>query len=143
MNNKKNNKGFTLIEIMVFLVIIGIMASLIVPKVSGRLDQARKITAKTDITTIMNALKLYKIDNIRYPTKEQGLDALIKKPTIAPIPNSYRNEGYLEKLPKDPWGNDYIYMNPGKYQEVDVYSVGPDGNQSTSADNEGVIGSWQ
>jgi general secretion pathway protein G len=142
MHNKKI-KGFTLIEIMIVLVIIGIMASLIAPKVMGGLDQARKIKAKTDITTIINSLKLYKIDNSRYPTKEQGLDALIKKPTIAPIPNSYRNDGYLEKLPKDPWGNDYVYLNPGKYQEIDVYSIGVNGDSSTTQDSDGVIGSWQ
>jgi general secretion pathway protein G len=141
--DKKKIRGFTLIEIMVVLVIIGIMAGLIAPKVSGRLDQARKITAKTDISTIINALRLYKIDNIRYPTKDQGLDSLIKKPTTAPIPNNYRNEGYLEKLPKDPWGNDYVYVNPGKHQEIDVYSVGPNGDSTTIEDSDGVIGSWQ
>ncbi len=138
----KNNKlrGFTLIEIMVVLVIIGIMAALIVPKIVGRADDARKVAAKSDITAIMSALKLYKLDNTRYPTTQQGLQSLMTRPSIAPIPNSYKDGGYLDKLPMDPWGHDYQYNNPGKRADVDVYSSGSDndGNEESK-----YIGSWQ
>jgi len=144
MRNRNNKrKGFTLIEIMVVLVIIGIMAALIVPNVLGRAEDARKIAAKSDISTIMNALKLYNLDNMRYPTNQQGLDALVNKPTVAPIPNSYKDGGYLSKLPLDPWGNQYQYQNPGKHGEVDVYTYGPNASDANGSDGNGVIGSWQ
>lgn len=141
----KNNRhsGFTLIEIMVVLVIIGIMAALIVPRVLGRAEDARKVAAKSDISAIMNALKLYNLDNMRYPTNQQGLSALVTKPSVAPIPNSYKDGGYLDKLPTDPWGNQYQYQNPGKHGEVDVYSFGPSGTEANGEDGSGVIGSWQ
>ncbi|MFN8770244.1 MAG: type II secretion system major pseudopilin GspG [Neisseriaceae bacterium] len=140
-NNKR--KGFTLIEIMVVLVIIGIMAALIVPKVLGRAEDARKVAAKSDISAIMNALKLYNLDNMRYPTNQQGLEALVSKPTVAPIPNSYKDGGYLDKLPTDPWGNAYQYQNPGKHGDVDVYSLGQNGNQGDGENSSSIIGSWQ
>lgn len=140
-NNKR--KGFTLIEIMVVLVIIGIMAALIVPRVLGRTEDARKVAAKSDIAAIMNALKLYNLDNMRYPTGQQGLQALTSKPSVAPIPNSYKDGGYLDKLPTDPWGNQYQYQNPGKHGEVDVYSFGPNGTEGSNEDGNGIIGSWQ
>ncbi len=136
-------RGFTLIEIMVVLVIIGIMAALIVPRVLGRAEDARKVAAKADISAIANALKLYNLDNMRYPTNQQGLQALASKPSIAPIPNSYKDGGYLDKLPTDPWGNQYQYQNPGKHGEVDVYSFGPNGSTTGSEDDTGVIGNWQ
>lgn len=143
-NNKSNkSKGFTLIEIMVVLVIIGIMAALIVPRVIGRADDARKVAAKSDISAMMNALKLYNLDNMRYPTNQQGLQSLATKPTIAPIPSNYKDGGYLDKLPSDPWGNPYQYQNPGKHGEVDVYSLGPNGVEGNSEEGEGVIGNWQ
>ena len=136
-------RGFTLIEIMVVLVILGVMAALVVPRVVGRTDDARKVAAQSDIASIMNALKLYNLDNMRYPTNQQGLEALATRPSIAPIPNNYKDGGYLEKLPTDPWGNPYQYHNPGRHGEVDVYTFGPDG-QSANGDNApGVIGSWQ
>lgn len=140
-NNKQ--RGFTLIEIMVVLVILGVMAALVVPRVLGRTDDARKVAAKSDISSIMNALKLYNLDNLRYPTIQQGLQALANKPNIAPIPTSYKDGGYLDKLPTDPWGNAYQYQNPGKHGEIDVYSYGPDGETSAGEDGQGVIGSWQ
>ncbi|AUR52331.1 type II secretion system major pseudopilin GspG [Aquella oligotrophica] len=140
---QKKRQGFTLIEIMVVIVIMGIMAALVVPRVMGSTDQARTAAAKADIQSVMTALKLYKLDNIRYPTQQQGLDALVNKPSVAPIPNNYKAGGYLEKLPKDPWGNDYQYQNPGKHGEVDVFSYGPDGATSSGTDGQAVIGSWQ
>lgn len=145
MNIKNNRKksGFTLIEIMVVLVIIGIMAALIVPNVMSRLGDARKTAAKSDIVTIMNALKLYNLDNFRYPTSAQGLEALQNKPTISPIPNNYKEGGYLDKLPLDPWQNPYQYVNPGRHGDVDVYSFGPNGPSSEGDNAPQVIGSWQ
>ncbi len=144
MENKNiKRSGFTLIEIMVVLVILGVMAALVVPRVLGRADDARKVAAKSDIASLMNALKLYNLDNMRYPTNGQGLEALTQKPGVAPIPTNYKDGGYLEKLPIDPWGSPYQYANPGKHGEVDVYSFGPDG-QSASGDNGAkIIGSWQ
>lgn len=136
-------RGFTLIEIMVVLVILGVMAALVVPRVVGRAEDARKVAAKSDIASIMNALKLYKLDNMRYPTNQQGLQALVTKPTVAPVPYSYKEDGYLDKLPTDPWGNPYQYQNPGKHGEVDVYSFGPDGQTSAGDNGTGVIGNWQ
>lgn len=135
--------GFTLIEIMVVLVILGVMAALVVPRVLGRTDEARKVAAQSDISTIMNALKLYRLDNLRYPTEQQGLQALVTKPDITPIPTSYKTGGYLEKLPTDPWGNAYGYQNPGQHGEVDVFSYGADGETSAGSKGDSVIGSWQ
>ena len=144
MQNKNiKHRGFTLIEIMVVLVILGVMAALVVPRVLGRADDARIVAAKSDIASIMNALKLYNLDNMRYPTNQQGLDALVHKSTVAPIPNNFKEGGYLEKLPTDPWGGQYQYQNPGKHGEIDVYSYGPNGETSAGADGSGVIGSWQ
>lgn len=136
-------KGFTLIEIMVVLVILGVMAALVVPRVLGRADDARKVAAKSNIASLMNALKLYNLDNMRYPTNAQGLEALTQKPSVAPIPSNYKDGGYLEKLPVDPWGSPYQYQNPGKHGEIDVYSFGPNGQSAAGDNGEGVIGSWQ
>lgn len=140
---RKPSSGFTLIEIMVVLVILGIMAALVLPNIIGRADEGRTTAAKADVATIMSALKLYRLDNARYPTAAQGLSALSVKPSIAPIPNNYKTGGYLEKLPQDPWGNEYQYQNPGKYGEIDVYSLGPDGSTSAGINSPKVIGSWQ
>ncbi|MFN4119516.1 type II secretion system major pseudopilin GspG [Acidovorax sp.] len=133
-------RGFTLIELMVVLVIIGVLAALIVPNVLDRADDARSTAARTDITNIMQALKLYRLDNQRYPTAEQGLQALIVKPTAGPIPNNWKL--YLEKLPNDPWGRPYQYLNPGIKGEIDVMSFGADG-QSGGEGKDADIGSWQ
>ena len=144
MQNKNiKQRGFTLIEIMVVLVILGVMAALVVPRVLGRTDDARKVAAKSDISSIMNGLKLYNLDNMRYPTNAQGLDALVNKPTVEPIPNTYKDGGYLDKLPTDPWGSPYQYQNPGKHGEVDVYSFGPDGQTASGDSGPSVIGNWQ
>ena len=134
-------KGFTLIEIMVVVLIIGVLAALIVPKVLGRPDEARVIAAKQDISTIMQALKMYRLDNQKYPSTEQGLAALVTKPTLAPMPPNWKAGGYIERLPKDPWGQPYQYLNPGLRGDLDVFSFGADG----VAGGEGVdadVGSW-
>ena len=132
--------GFTLIELMVVLLIIGVLAALVVPNVLNRADDARVTAAKADVANLMQALKLYKLDNLRYPTAEQGLQALLVKPTTAPVPSNWKN--YLDQLPKDPWGNAYVYLNPGIKGEVDVMSYGADG-QSGGEGNNADIGSWQ
>ena len=136
----RRTAGFTLIELMVVLVIIGVLAALIVPNVLDRADDARSTAARTDVTNVMQALKLYRLDNQRYPTSEQGLQALINKPTTAPLPLNWRP--YLEKLPNDPWGRPYQYLNPGVKGEIDVMSFGADG-QSGGEGKDADIGSWQ
>lgn len=139
----RRSRGFTLIEIMVVITILGILAALIVPRVVGRTDDARIAAAKQDIASIMQALKLYRLDNGRYPTTEQGLQALITKPTAEPLPNNWKQGGYLERsgIPKDPWGNVYQYLNPGLRGEIDVFSFGADG-QSGGQGSDADIGSW-
>lgn len=140
----KRPRGFTLIEIMVVITILGILAALIVPRVVGRTDDARITAAKTDISAILQALKVYRLDNSRYPTTEQGLRALLEKPTIEPIPNNWKSGGYLERssVPKDPWGKEYQYLSPGLRGEIDVFSFGRDG-QSGGEGPDAEIGSWQ
>lgn len=141
MRQNIRNKGFTLIELMVVLVILGVLAAIIAPKIMDRPDEARIIAAKQDISSVVQALKLYRLDNIRYPTTEQGLQALVTKPTIEPIPNNWKSGGYLERLPKDPWGNPYLYLNPGRNGEIDVFSWGPDG-QTGGEGKDADIGNW-
>jgi len=132
--------GFTLIELMVVLVIIGVLAALIVPNVLDRADDARVTAARTDVNNLMQALKLYKLDNQRYPTTEQGLQALVAKPTTGPVPPNWKP--YVEKLPQDPWRNPYQYLNPGVKGEIDVMSFGADGQPGGEGKNAD-IGSWQ
>ena len=132
--------GFTLIELMVVLVIIGVLAALIVPNVLDRADDARSTAARTDVNNLMQALKLYRLDNQRYPSAEQGLRALVARPTTSPVPPNWKP--YLEKLPNDPWGRPYQYLNPGVKGEIDVMSFGADG-QSGGEGKDADIGSWQ
>jgi general secretion pathway protein G len=134
-------RAFTLIEVMVVIAILAVLAALIVPKVMSRPDEARVVAARQDIASLLQALKLYRLDNLRYPTTEQGLAALVTRPSLAPVPPNWKPGGYLERLPRDPWGNPYQYLNPGLRGEVDVFSFGADG----VAGGEGFdadIGSW-
>src|SRR5690606_39054984 len=132
-------RGFSLIEVMVVVVIIGIMAALIVPNLMDRPDQARAVAARQDIATLMQALKLYRLDNGRYPTTEQGLQALVQRPSGGPVSPNWR--ATLERLPNDPWGQPYQYLNPGVHGEVDVFSLGADGQAGGEA-ADADIGSW-
>jgi general secretion pathway protein G len=134
-------RGFTLVEIMVVVVIIGVLGALVVPKLMGRTGESRVTAARVDISTLMQALKLYKLDNQRYPTTEQGLKSLIEKPTSGPSANGWKSGGYVEKLPNDPWGNPYQYLSPGVHGEVDLFSYGADGQPGGTGEDSDV-GSW-
>ncbi len=137
----RRQKGFTLIEIMVVVVIIGLLATLVLPRVLGRQEQAQVEKAKADIQALSSALKLYKLDNFNYPSTQQGLDALINRPVGDPPANNWKEGGYIERLPDDPWGNDYQYLSPGQRGEFDLWSYGSDGKprgENAAAD----IGNW-
>lgn len=125
----KDSRGFTLIELMVVIVILSLLAVLVGPKIIGRSDDAKVADAKVQIRNIETALKLYKLDNGDFPGTEQGLQALVEKPTSGKIPNKYKSEGYLDNknVPKDPWGNDYVYLSPGEHGDYDLFSFGGDG----------------
>ena len=129
--------GFTLIELMVVVVILGILAAVVVPRVMDRPDQARISAAKTNINAIRSALDMYKLDNHVYPSTDQGLQALVQRPSSNPVPPNWNR--YMEKLPADPWGKPYLYLQPGKHGDVDVFSAGPNGRTGDEDD----IGSWQ
>jgi general secretion pathway protein G len=133
-------RGFTLIELLVVLVIIGLLAALIVPNVLDRTDDARVTAARADVNKLVQQLKVYRLDNQRYPTAEQGLLALVEKPTTGPAPPNWKP--YLDKLPNDPWGRPYQYLNPGLKGEIDVFSFGADG-QAGGEGKDAEIGSWQ
>lgn len=135
------SRGFTLIEIMVVVVILGILAAIAVPRIMSRPDTARITKAKQDIRVIENALKLYRLDNFSYPSTEQGLDALVEEPAGEPPAKNWKSGGYLDRLPQDPWGNPYQYLNPGVKSELDLYTLGADnrpGGEGPNAD----IGNW-
>ena len=136
------NQGFTLIEVMVVVVILGVLAALVVPKIMDNPDKARLVQVKNDIRAVETALKLYKLDNYVYPTTDQGLEALVTKTTIPPEPRQWKEGGYLNSVPKDPWGFPYNYLSPGLHGELDLYSLGADG-QPEGMDVNADIGNWQ
>ena len=142
MNNQKksagNQAGFTLIEIMVVVVILSILAAFVVPKIMDRPEQARLIKAQQDIRTIENALRMYKLDNLYYPSTDQGLEALVVEPTTEPLPRKWSKEGYIDRLSDDPWGSPYLYLQPGVHGTMDIFSLGPDGQTDTEDD----LGNW-
>jgi general secretion pathway protein G len=136
----KDSRGFTLIEIMVVIVILSLLAVLVGPKIIGRSDDAKVADAKVQIRNIETALKLYKLDSGNFPETEQGLQALVSKPTTGKIPNNYKAEGYLENknVPKDPWGADYVYLSPGEHGDYDLYSFGADGTRGGEGKNADI-----
>jgi general secretion pathway protein G len=133
--------GFTLIEIMVVVFILALLAGIVVPKIMGRTDEARRTTGKVQIKNIEEGLHLYKLDNGVYPSTEQGLSALVSKPTIGSIPQHWREGGYLPKVPKDPWSHDYVYISPGAHGDYDLLSYGGDGEQGGDG-KDADIESW-
>ncbi len=133
----RNNSGFTLIEVMVVVVILSILAAIVVPKIMDRPEQARITKAKNDIRALEASLNLYRLDNMLYPTTDQGLEALVSKPSGSPEPKNWKEGGYLDRLPSDPWGNAYLYLNPGSHSSIDIYSTGLD---PLSADDD--LGNW-
>lgn len=133
--NYKKHAGFTLIEVMVVVVILGILAAIIVPRIMSRPEQARMVKVKQDILSTMNALDLYKLDNGIYPSTDQGLKALVTKPSTPPLPNNWKSDGYLQEVPVDPWGETYQYMNDD--EKIRLFSYGPKGKDSNSP-----IGNW-
>ncbi|HIJ81703.1 MAG TPA: type II secretion system major pseudopilin GspG [Desulfuromonadales bacterium] len=143
MPHLSNRRGFTLIEIMVVIVILALLAALVGPKLMGRTDDAKVTDAKVQIKNIETALKLYKLDTGTYPTTEQGLTALLTKPTVGVIPKNYKEGGYLEskKIPKDPWSNDYLYVSPGEHGDYDLFSYGSDGVKGGDGKNADIT-SW-
>jgi len=143
MNKLNDRGGFTLIEIMVVIVILAMLAAIVGPKLMGRTDDAKITDTRVQIKNIETALKLYKLDTGSYPSTEQGLGALVTKPTVGVIPNSYKEGGYLEskKVPKDPWGNDYLYVSPGEHGDYDLFSYGADGAKGGDGKNADIT-SW-
>ncbi|ACA88981.1 MULTISPECIES: type II secretion system major pseudopilin GspG [Shewanella] len=138
MQARKKQQGFTLLEVMVVIVILGILASMVVPNLMGNKDKADIQKAISDIVALENSLDMYKLDNSIYPTTEQGLEALTQKPTGSPEPRNYREDGYVKRLPQDPWRNDYLLLSPGENGKIDIFSAGPDGQAGTEDD----IGNW-
>ncbi|MGD2126882.1 MAG: type II secretion system major pseudopilin GspG [Desulfobacteraceae bacterium] len=145
MRNKKvRDHGFTLIEIMIVIVILGILVWQIAPRIMGKPEEARRVKAQMDIATLETALKLYKLDNGRYPSTEQGLQSLVEPPTVGVLARKWREGGYLEKgkVPKDPWGTDYIYLSPGLHGDLDITSYGADGQPGGEGDDKD-INNWE
>lgn len=144
LRDRLTDRGFTLIELMVVIVILGILAGLIVPRIMGRPEEARRMKARVQIESIETALKLYKLDNGYYPTTEQGLQALVEPPAVGQLPRAWRERGYLEKgkVPKDPWDNEYVYLCPGIHGDFDLVSYGADGEPG-GEDKDQDINSWE
>ncbi|WP_395338672.1 type II secretion system major pseudopilin GspG [Ningiella sp. W23] len=138
LRGRASSRGFSLIEVMIVIFIIGMIAALVVPNVIGNQQTAELKKAVIDIQSLENALKMYRLNASRYPTSEQGLDALVFSPTIEPIPRNYPEGGFIDRLPTDPWGGEYILLSPGEVKPIEVYSMGPDGIDGTEDD----IGSW-
>ena len=137
----REDAGFSLLELMVVVVILSILALVIVPRVINRPDQARVVRVQTDLAALESAVNLYKLDNFRYPTTEQGLEALVTRPSGEPAPANWSDGGYIERLPKDPWGNDYQYLSPGVHGEFDIFTFGADGTQGGDGP-DADIGTW-
>ena len=135
-----SQRGFTLIEIMVVVIILGILAAILAPNVIGRIDDAQISRVQQDLRGVETALKFYRMDNFTYPTSEQGLEALVNKPSDPNIKN-WTSGGYLDRLPKDPWGNPYLYLSPGNNGEIDIYTLGRDGRPG-GEDIDADIGNW-
>jgi general secretion pathway protein G len=142
IKNRFDRRGFTLIEIMVVVVILGILAAFIVPKIAGRPEQARRTKAKMDIKSMETALSLYYMDNGFYPSTEQGLEALVEPPTGGRVPSNFKEGGYLKKVPADPWKNPYVYISPGLYGDFDIMSFGTDGDEGGEG-NDADINNWE
>ncbi|UCF86446.1 MAG: type II secretion system major pseudopilin GspG [Desulfobacteraceae bacterium] len=144
LNEIKNQRGFTLIELMVVIVILGVLAGLIIPRIMGRPEEARRMKARVQIESIETALKLYKLDNGSYPSTEQGLQALVEAPTVGQLPRAWREGGYLEKgrVPKDPWDNEFVYLSPGVHSDLDISSYGADGEPGGEDENKD-INNWE
>ncbi len=140
-SSKHRARGFTLIEVMVVVIILGILAAIVVPRIMDRPDMARITKGKQDIRAIESALNLYKLDNFIYPTTDQGLEALVEKPSGTDEAKHWKEGGYLDRLPKDPWGNDYQYLSPGTHGSIDIYSLGADGQPGGEGINAD-IGNW-
>ena len=140
----KNQRGFTLIELMVVIVILGVLAGLIIPRIMGRPEEARRMKARVQIESIETALKLYKLDNGSYPSTEQGLQALVEAPTVGQLPRAWREGGYLEKgrVPRDPWENVFVYLSPGVHGDFDISSYGADGEPGGEG-NDKDINNWE
>ncbi|MEL0082489.1 MAG: type II secretion system major pseudopilin GspG [Gammaproteobacteria bacterium] len=138
---RRSGGGFTLIEVMIVVVILSVLAALVVPRIMSRPGQARMVRASQDIRAVEAALDLYRLDNFRYPTNEQGLDALVTKPTSPPLAENWNIDGYLKKLPKDPWGAPYQYRRPGKHGSFDLYTLGAD-QQEGGEGEDADIGNW-
>lgn len=134
-------QGFTLIEVLVVVVILGILAAVVVPRFFDKPGQARQVAAKADVQALVTALNLYRLDNFAYPSTEQGLQALVTKPGGAPEARNWKSGGYVDRLPKDPWGRDYAYLSPGQRGEIDVYSLGLDGQPGGEGENADA-GNW-
>lgn len=137
-----NQRGFSLIEILVVLVIMGLLISIIAPNVLGRADEARVQKVFADFSAIETALRMYRLDNYAYPSSEQGLNALVERPTLAPVPANWKSDGYLESLPVDPWGNAYLYLSPGQNGDYDIFTYGADGTRGGEGQNADY-GNWQ